>query len=229
MLILALSLNLAFTVLVIDKITVKNGGTFKLLKVEAADFVEIYKTPLVHHTMTYACAIMSVSGYLAFSLSLLSVVAAWAESMRDAGRPYQRKINAVLYSVRVFKVLYVIFSLGQIVCVTMAAVSSLAVIDSLHGVCNFWMLVVTIWMLLDLNDPANDLIRVKRNQLIRIFFMVLFQVSIICNYTSLKMRIIGAVFLVFECCLLMFPNTLVDLEVSPPNVYPVECDPIEKV
>lgn len=234
---MALVLDLLFTILFVKntEFTTSTDGSIDLLEMESVSFIDATGDYNLRIALMYACSVLSVLGSLAFSLSLLSVIGAWTESMREVGRPYQRKLNKALSSVSVIKVLYTLFGIGHLVCITVtfflppSLMIIMAVLSLAHAFCNFWMLVVTIWMAVDLRKPANDAVRVKRNQLIRIIFLVLFEISTGYGSSPLLTRIFSTVFWIAECCLLIWPGTLGELEVSPLRAYPIEDAPAYKV
>lgn len=232
---LASILDLVLTLFIIERIIITETKSFDSLTTKTTDFVETYKSPWIYYSLTCVFFVLSILGSLVFSLSLLNVVAAWTKSMRDAGRPYYGKLNRALSSVRTFKVLYIILGFGQILCLTLAtflsiiALFPLILIDLIHCVCNLWMLVVTIWMVIDLIKPINDSIRMKRNQLIRIILLILFQATVTFNYDAEYMQLFSAALWLVECFILMWPRTLIDLGLSPLNAYPIKNAHIGKV
>lgn len=224
-----------FTFSIFDRVSAKGSGSYSLLQAKIANFVDISKNPWIHYSLTHACYVLSILGSLVFTLSLLNVITAWIESMRDAGRPHNRKLDMVMYSIKVLKAVYMAIGIGQLVCVTMGifvtkyAFMPLVMIDFIHLTCNAWMLFNTIWMLIDLRKATDNSIRMKRSQLIRIVVLVLFQVCVISSFDSLYMRVFGAAFWVIESCLLMWPKTLVHLDIPPQKAYPTKDIPLEKV
>lgn len=228
MFVLASILNLMFALFVSNRVSIKNGDSFNMLKEQIADFVEFTEDPWIRGIMTCICSALSVFGGLVFSLSMLSVVTAWTQSMRDAGRPHYTMLDKVLFSAKVFKVLYVIVGIGQLVSialgifVTRMALLPLIVIDVTHIAGSLWTLVDTIWMLIDLGKPTSDSLRTKHNQLVRIIFLVLFQANVIFSFDSPYTRTASVVFWIIESCLLMWPKTLAHLETPPLVVYPTK-------
>lgn len=201
---------------------VDTSGSASLIVNGIADSAETSQVRGKFVILVYARSVMWIFGNLVFSLSVLDAIAVWTESMRDAGRPYHRKYNRLMSSsVAVFKGLYTVLSLGHLVSTTLvtifskSALSATAVLDFTQIICNHSMLLITIWAVISIRKPPDDAIHVKCNQLIRIIFLVLFQTSILYSHAPYYMRIVGAAFWVLECCLLMWPNTLLHLEIPP--------------
>lgn len=223
-----LALNLVLEHFIVDKPIVFNDETFNPLKNKDIDFMETTKSPWILYSVVCARFTLSILGNLVFSLSLLSVIAAWAESMSGTDRPHQERLNKILSLARVFKVLYIISGFGQLLCTALAtfllSIASLPVmfIDLIRIVCNLWMLIAIILMLIDLRKSATKSVRMKRSQLIRIILLVIFQASIVCDCQNVLFQIMGTVAWVIECLLLMWPKTLVDLETPPLVAYSAE-------
>lgn len=169
-----------------------------------------------------ACSVMWIFGNLIFSLSVLDVIAVWTESMCDAGLPYHEKLLRFMsHAIAVFKGLYTILSLGHLVSAALAtffsrsALSAMIALDFTQVICNHSMLLIILWAIISIRKAQDGAVLVKRNQLIRILFLVLFQTATLYNHAPYYIRIAGAVFWVLECLLLMWPKTLVHLEIPP--------------
>lgn len=211
------------------------NGSASLIADNRTDLAEASQNYKLFIVLIYAGPILSALGSLVFSLSLLDVIAVWIGSIRKAGYLYHRKLKRVSFRVKLFKVLCIIFGLSRVVCIILSDFISIIVlvplvaVDLIYVICNLWMLVDTIWMAIELKNPINSSIHMKRTQLIRIVFLVIFQGSTTHSYYPLYVFGIGSVFWIAECLLLMWPETLVDLEVPPLGSYSNENFLIEKV
>lgn len=203
----------------------KDDESYDLLGMTTSNFEKISESPWTHYSLIYVGSILSAFGCLVVSLSVLSVITVWIESMRDAHFPRHSMLNKFLLLVRTFKFLYMILGAIEPISIALETFSPrlsywpLRLIRDVYSLCCLVTLAVTIWVLLDFKKPMSDLIRMKREQLCRIGFLALFQASIICSYEPLYGRILFAAIWIAGCLHLIWPKTLVDLETSPVNAY----------